>query len=61
MRPGVGWILAGVALLGAGIAVSMASNAVVWYGAIIVGIIWIVRGVFRLSKSSAQPQPPPHE
>jgi len=59
MRPGVGWILAGVALLGAGIAVSMASNAVVWYGAIIVGIIWIVRGVYRLTKSA--PVPPPHE
>jgi hypothetical protein len=54
MRPGVGWILAGVALLGAGIAVSMSSNAVVWYGAIIVGIIWIVRGVYRLVKA----QPP---
>jgi hypothetical protein len=52
MRPGVGWIIAGVVLLGAGIAVSMASNAVVWYGAIIVGIIWIVRGVYRLVKSA---------
>lgn len=55
MRPGVGWIIAGVALLGAGIAVSMLSNAVVWYGAIIVGIIWIVRGIYRLTKSRPQP------
>ena len=51
MRPGVGWIIAGVALLGAGVAVSMMSNAVVWYGAILVGIIWIVRGIYRLSKA----------
>ena len=54
MRPGVGWILAGVALLGAGVGVSLFSQAVVWYGAVIVGIIWIVRGVYRLSKSSPQ-------
>ncbi|MBX3216163.1 MAG: hypothetical protein KF850_29250 [Labilithrix sp.] len=51
MRPGVGWILAGIALVGAGLAVTFLSNAVVWYGAIVVGIIWIVRGSFRLSKA----------
>lgn len=56
MRPGVGWIIAGVCLLGVGVAVTMMSQAVVWYGAIIVGIIWIVRGVYRLSKA-----PPQHE
>ena len=55
MRPGVGWIIAGVALLGAGVAVSMFSNVVVWYGAIVVGIIWIVRGIHRLAKSSPHP------
>lgn len=54
MRPGVGWIIAGVILLGAGVAVSLFSNVVVWYGAIIVGIIWIVRGIYRLTKSPPQ-------
>ena len=51
MRPGVGWIIAGVFLVGAGITVSLLSNAVVWYGAIILGIIWIGRGVYRLTKA----------
>ena len=54
MRPGVGWIIAGVGLLGAGVVVSLLSQAVVWYGAMIVGIIWIVRGSYRLSKSSSR-------
>jgi hypothetical protein len=55
VRPGVGWIIAGVALLGVGVAVTMMSSQVVWYGAIVVGVIWIVRGVYRLV--SAPPQP----
>jgi hypothetical protein len=50
----VGWIIAGVALLGGGIAVSVLSKAFVWYGAVIVGIIWIVRGISRLSKAPPQ-------
>lgn len=51
MRPGVGWIIAGVALLAAGIAVTTLSEQVAWYGAILVGAIWIVRGVYRLAVS----------
>lgn len=53
MKPGVGWILAGVALLGLGIVVTMTSKGTVWYGAMIVGVIWIVRGVYRLVKAPA--------
>lgn len=56
MRPGAGWLIAGVALLGAGIAVTFLSNAIAWYGAIIVGAIWIVRGIVMLAKSRP-PQP----
>ena len=54
MRPGLGWIIAGVTALGAGVAVSLLSQAVVWYGAVIVGIVWIVRGIYYLSKSSSR-------
>jgi uncharacterized membrane protein HdeD (DUF308 family) len=50
MRPGVGSIVFGVALLGAGITVTLLSHAVVWWGAILVGIYWIVRGIFRVAK-----------
>lgn len=55
MRPGVGWIIAGVGLAGAGIAVSLFSSQVVWYGAPIVGAIWIFRGISRLRAA-----PPEH-
>ena len=58
MKPGVGWIIAGVALLGTGIAVSVLSQAVMWYGAIIVGVIWIIRGIYRLSQAPADYTPP---
>jgi len=50
MRPGVGGILAD----GAGVGVTLFSKAVVWYGALVVGIVGIVRGIHRLS----QPGPP---
>ena len=50
MRPGVGGILAD----GAGVGVTLFSKAVVWYGALVVGIVGIVRGTYRLS------QPAPH-
>jgi hypothetical protein len=56
MRPGVGWIIAGVALLGVGIAITMSSSGVIWYGAMIVGVIWIIRGIMRLSSA-----PPPDQ
>ena len=50
MKPGVGWIIAGVVLIGIGFAVTMTSAQVVWYGAFIVGGIWIVRGIMKLMK-----------
>jgi NCS1 family nucleobase:cation symporter-1 len=56
---GAGWIAAGVGLLMAGGLVTMMSKAVVWYGAIIVGLIWIVRGVVQMTKARApEPQAP---
>jgi hypothetical protein len=58
MKPGVGWILAGVALLGGAIIVTLSSGAVVWYGGMIVGVIWIVRGIYRLSQAPADYTPP---
>ncbi len=45
MRSGVSHILFGVLLLGAGIAVTTMSEQVFWWGAIVVGIIEIIRGI----------------
>lgn len=59
MRPGVGWIVAGVVLLGAAIVVTVASGQVVWYGGMIVGVIWIIRGIYRVSQSAPTQLPPP--
>lgn len=59
MKPGVGWILAGVGLLGAAIIVTVASGAVIWYGGMIVGVIWIIRGIYRLSQAAPEHLPPP--
>ena len=51
MRPGAGVLIFGIVLLVGGVAVTLFSNTVVWYGAIIVGIINIVRGGLALSRS----------
>lgn len=59
MKPGVGWILAGVALLGAAIVVTMTSGQVIWYGGMIVGVIWIIRGIYRLSQAPSEDVLPP--
>ncbi len=45
MRAGVSLIVFGVVLVGAGLAVTMMSDHVFWWGAIVVGIIEIVRGI----------------
>lgn len=58
MKPGVGWILAGVGLLGAAIVVTVTSGQVVWYGGMIVGVIWIIRGIYRLSQAPPEQLPP---
>lgn len=51
MRPGMGNLLFGIALLVGGLIVTFASGAVIWYGGIIVGIIQIVRGIVTLSQN----------
>ena len=51
MRPGMGHLIVGVLLLGAGIAVTVTSKEVVWYGAIIVGVLEIARGLYYLLRS----------
>ncbi len=45
MRSGVSHIIFGVILLGAGVAVTMMSQEVYWWGAIVVGVIEIIRGI----------------
>lgn len=57
MRPGLGHLVVGVLLLGAGIAVTLMSEAVVWYGAIVVGAIEIARGTFILLRSGSSAVP----
>lgn len=58
MRPGLGHIIAGVVLLAAGIGITVASTQTVWYGAMVVGVYYIGRGVYILMKS---PPTPPSE
>jgi hypothetical protein len=50
MRPGMGHLIVGVLLLVAGIGVTLSSKEVVWYGAIVVGVIEIARGLFYLMR-----------
>jgi uncharacterized membrane protein HdeD (DUF308 family) len=50
MRPGTGHLIVGVLLLIAGIVVTVTSTEAVWYGAIVVGVIEIARGLFYLMR-----------
>ena len=51
MRRGTGHLIVGGLLLAAGIGVSVTSKEVVWYGAIVVGIIEIARGAYYLIRT----------
>ena len=53
MRPGTGHVVVGVALLTAGLGVTFASKEAVWYGAVVVGVIEIARGLYRLTARKA--------
>ncbi|MBX3191313.1 MAG: hypothetical protein KF819_30225 [Labilithrix sp.] len=48
----MGHLIVGVLLLGSGIAVTVSSEAVIAYGAIVVGAIEIGRGAFILLRGS---------
>ena len=50
-RPGTGHLIVGVLLLVAGIGVTVSSKEAVWYGAIVVGVIEIARGLVQLMRS----------
>jgi hypothetical protein len=52
MKPGMGRLLVGIAFLVAGIGVTMYSSQVFWWGAIVYGIIQIIRGGILLARSS---------
>lgn len=52
MRRGLrraGHLLVGLLLLSAGIAVTVTSEKIVWYGAIVVGMVEIVRGLSAMA------------
>jgi len=51
MRPGLGHLLFGLVLLAAGAAVTVLSEQVVWYGAIVVGVIEVLRGIVLLVRT----------
>ena len=48
LRPGLGDLLVGVALLAAGVGVTVFSHKVVWWGAMLVGGFLILRGGYLL-------------
>lgn len=50
MRSGTGHLIIGALLLAAGIGVTIVSKEVVWYGAIVVGVIEIVRGIYKMTR-----------
>ena len=56
MKPGMGSLLFGIALLLLGVVVTFSSGHVIWYGAILVGIYRIIRGLITLSQGSEGPQ-----
>jgi len=47
----MGHVIVGALLLVAGIDVTLSSKEVVWYGAIVVGVIEIARGLFYLMRT----------
>ena len=54
MRPGTGHLIVGGLLLVAGIGVTVTSREAVWYGAIIVGLIEIGRGLYHLMRTESR-------
>ena len=54
MRPGTGHLIVGGLLLVAGVGVTVTSKEAVWYGAIIVGVIEIARGLYQLMRPESR-------
>jgi OPT family oligopeptide transporter len=59
MRPGTGTLIFGIVLVVLGVSVTLASEQVVWWGAIAVGLINVVRGIARMSRGEDAPAPAP--
>lgn len=49
----------GIVLLLAGIGVTVCSEEQVWYGALVIGVIEVARGVYYLMRSGSPPVPEP--
>jgi hypothetical protein len=56
MKPGMGSLLFGIALLVLGVGVTLSSGHVIWYGAMLVGVYRIIRGLVTLSSNPPDPQ-----
>lgn len=50
----MGTLIFGVVILGAGVIATVMSPNTVWYGAMIVGVIEIVRGIIKLSNGGSR-------
>jgi hypothetical protein len=50
----MGHLIVGALLLAAGLAVTLVSKEVVWYGAIVVGLIEVGRGLYLMRKRTAE-------
>jgi hypothetical protein len=50
MRPGAGHLIVGAALLAAGVGVTITSKETVWYGAVLVGVLEIGRGLYAVTR-----------
>ena len=50
----MGSLIFGIVLLVGGIVVTVMSPNTIWYGAMIVGVINIVRGIMKLSQGSSR-------
>ncbi len=50
MRPGFTHLILGIVFLGGGIAVTVLSEQVIAYGAIVVGLYYCIKGVVLLSR-----------
>jgi hypothetical protein len=54
----MGTLLFGIVLFVGGVAVTVGSDSVIWYGGIVVGLINIVRGAITLSRNAEVPELP---
>jgi uncharacterized membrane protein HdeD (DUF308 family) len=48
VKAGLAWLAGGIAMLALGIYVTRTSRHVIMFGAFLVGLLWIARGIVRI-------------